>query len=215
MDGLGVTTTMLTEYGMTRGQSVSVARLSLRLGAGVDRHAHDEHQVALAESGSFNIRVGDRAWGVLPGQAVWIPAGHEHDLIAVSELRLTCAYLDPDECRAPEQPQVFTPGGLLRELVQRLARADLDDDQACRLRAVLVDVVESPGTTKSSLPVPRHHGARAVARALLANPADQRRLAEWATTVFVSERTLQRAFVAETGLSFACWRRMVRLAGSA
>lgn len=206
------TTVMLTEYGLTRGQSITVTRVAMATGARQELHSHGEHQLALAESGACTVRVGDEGWAVQAGQAVWIPAAHEHDIAVTSDLDLVCVYLDPDECRPPgERAHAFTAGGLLRQLVARLARPDLDDDQACRLRAVLVDALAMPGVTKTSLPVPRHPGARTVARALLAAPADPRHLSDWSAEVFVSERTLQRAFVAGTGLTFAAWRAMVRL----
>lgn len=47
--------------------------------------------------------------------------------------------------------------------------------------------------------------------ALLENPADERSLEDWAPQVGASARTLARLFVSETGLTFAEWRRQVRL----
>lgn len=39
----------------------------------------------------------------------------------------------------------------------------------------------------------------------------QRTLAEWGHTIGTSERTLARAFVAETGIPFGRWRTLLRL----
>ncbi|MFP3830769.1 helix-turn-helix domain-containing protein, partial [Pseudomonas sp. SIMBA_021] len=50
-----------------------------------------------------------------------------------------------------------------------------------------------------------------IAAALLANPSDRRTLAQWAEHVAVSERTLKRLMVQETGLSFGRWRRQLHL----
>lgn len=209
------TTTMHVEYGLTRGQSLVAVRLRAARGTGLSLHSHPDHQLMLAARGAVTARIGDEAWAVQPGQAIWIPADAEHDLTATSDVDLLCLYLDPEQCgplaAVADRAHVFTAGGLLRELVVALARPDLADDQACRLRAVLLDLLAVPGTVKTSLPVPTHREARLVARALLSDPADSRQLAQWAADVFVSERTLQRAFVAETGLSFAAWRTLVRL----
>lgn len=50
-----------------------------------------------------------------------------------------------------------------------------------------------------------------VARAILANPADDRGLEAWAAFAGASARTLGRRFVAETSLSFTQWTQRARL----
>jgi AraC-like DNA-binding protein/quercetin dioxygenase-like cupin family protein len=50
-----------------------------------------------------------------------------------------------------------------------------------------------------------------ICRELRANPADNRTLAEWAEVAGGSTRTLERLFQKETGLTFAQWRRQLRL----
>ena len=56
--------------------------------------------------------------------------------------------------------------------------------------------------------------ARDVSDALLADPADPRTLHEWGRAVGASSRTLARAFLTDTGLSFGRWRTLVRLQAS-
>jgi AraC-like DNA-binding protein len=53
-----------------------------------------------------------------------------------------------------------------------------------------------------------------VADALLADPSDPRTLHEWGRAVGASSRTLARAFLGDTGLSFGRWRTLVRLQAS-
>jgi len=50
-----------------------------------------------------------------------------------------------------------------------------------------------------------------VARALLDNPGDQRSIEEWAKWAGISERTLSRRFVVETGFSYTNWRHRARI----
>ena len=50
--------------------------------------------------------------------------------------------------------------------------------------------------------------------ALLADPADQRTLVAWGRLVGASDRTLQRAFLAGTGLAFHEWRTRARVAAA-
>lgn len=59
--------------------------------------------------------------------------------------------------------------------------------------------------------MPRSREARQVARALVKDPASVQTVAQWAAPVQVGERTQRRVFVVETGLTFAAWRREIRL----
>ena len=51
----------------------------------------------------------------------------------------------------------------------------------------------------------------ALAQALIDNPSDSRDLMQWARDVGASPRTLNRMFLAETGMPFRDWRLQCRL----
>lgn len=61
------------------------------------------------------------------------------------------------------------------------------------------------------LPVSAHPKIAVTAAALLANPSDRRTVGQWAEHVAVSERSLKRLMVQETGLSFGRWRGQLHL----
>ncbi|HEU0204533.1 MAG TPA: AraC family transcriptional regulator, partial [Burkholderiaceae bacterium] len=61
------------------------------------------------------------------------------------------------------------------------------------------------------LPEPKDRRLRAISAALHAAPALSDTLAQWAPRVGASARTLARLFRKETKLSFALWRRQLRL----
>ena len=61
------------------------------------------------------------------------------------------------------------------------------------------------------LRMPRDPRALDVAAALVREPACRRTLGQWGREVGASERTLARAFQAETGVSFGRWRTQLRL----
>jgi AraC-like DNA-binding protein len=46
---------------------------------------------------------------------------------------------------------------------------------------------------------------------LLANPTDRATLAEWASRVALSERSLSRMLMREIGMSFGAWRRQLHV----
>jgi AraC-like DNA-binding protein len=118
----------------------------------------------------------------------------------------------PERCRIdwPEAtPVAASP--LLAELIGYLGDRDLDADRRVNAEAVLVDVLEPVAMTTVEVRMPADDRARRVADGLAANPADDRTLAEWGHAVGASVRTLSRAFVGETGVSFGRWRTLLRV----
>jgi AraC-like DNA-binding protein len=61
------------------------------------------------------------------------------------------------------------------------------------------------------LPASSHPKIAAITAALMAEPSDRRTLVDWATHVAMSERSLKRLMVQETGLTFGRWRRQLHL----
>jgi AraC-like DNA-binding protein len=102
---------------------------------------------------------------------------------------------------------------LLRELIGHLEQ-DLTTTERRRAEAVLFDLLEPVRAATIDVRVPVDPRACDVADALFADPADGRTLAQWGRAVGASSRTLARAFLAETGLSFGRWRTLVRLQAS-
>ena len=66
-------------------------------------------------------------------------------------------------------------------------------------------------TAPLTLPDGRDARVRTVMRALRSNPADERPLSYWADVAGMSERTLARRFLADTGISFRAWRQQLRM----
>src|SRR5690606_11594008 len=67
-----------------------------------------------------------------------------------------------------------------------------------------------PGV-EAGLSIPADPRVAAVCRELEKEPSHPGSLSEWAARIGVSERTLQRAFIKGTGLSFQQWRNYARM----
>jgi AraC-like DNA-binding protein len=124
-------------------------------------------------------------------------------------------YLAPDgedarlaACRAIE----VAP--LLRELILHIVRIgmlDVNDPGHARMEGLLVDLLAAGETAPLELPLPADPRARAFAKRLLAEPGAEAPLAELAHGAGASLRTLQRLFLAETGLPLDAWRGRARM----
>lgn len=155
-------------------------------------------------------------WLVPPGMAVWVPAGVEHRVFALSDTRFVSLYIRPEALAAGPLTEadcavVDVPPLLAMLIGRHAALPDVDEGRAARLAAVLLDELAELEPTALHLPLPRDRRALAVARRLIDDPADERDLAAWGRTVGASARTLARLFVGETGLGFAAWRQRRRL----
>ncbi|MFD5321862.1 AraC family transcriptional regulator [Streptomyces sp. NPDC127098] len=175
-------------------------------------HSHPQHQLAWARRGVLGVAVGDAYWVLPPTRALWLPAGVVHRTGATREAVLCSLYFEPDGCDVDwADPTPVGVDGLLTHLIAYLSRENLDDAPRSRAEAVVMDLLRPLPSTPIDVPLPTDDRVRAVADALLADPADPRSLDAHARAVGVSRRTLTRLFVRDTGMHFDRWRTHVRL----
>lgn len=174
-------------------------------------HAHDLHELVWARNGTVTALAAGQLFTVPEGWGLWLPAGVVHRGRLTRGVELSSAFFAPD--LAPTAivgpvEVVMTP--VLDSLLIHLARPDLDPAARARAEAVVFDVLE-PAPAQFSTRMPDDRRISEIVTALTGDPADERGLDDWATALGVSERTITRAFREATGLSFAQWRRTVRV----
>ena len=178
-------------------------------------HSHDRAQLVHGESGVMSIRTERGAWLVPSGFAVWVPATLEHQVFAITALRMATLYVRADTpVSIPIDCAVVSVPALPRELILRVVAFPdtyADDSPEARLVSVLRDELTMLEAAPLHLPLPVDRRARAVTDHLIEAPADARELEDWGKTVGASGRTLARLFNTETGLSFGRWRQRRRL----
>ena len=192
--------------------SVIVATFPMPVGVVFNWHTHDDHQLAWAASGVLTVRTEEADWVLPPTRALWIPAGLKHETLASGVATMRSLYLRPDRSPASwPRPVPVVVTGLLAELIGYLGHESLTAAERDRAEALLADLLRPVPMTTIEIRMPEDERAADVAAGLLAEPADERTLAEWGSTVGASARTLARAFAADTGMPFGHWRRRVRL----
>src|SRR3546814_14812062 len=85
----------------------------------------------------------------------------------------------------------------------------LQEERQGRSMTVILDEVRALKREPLYLLHPRDVRLKRIAEALLADPADNRALGDWAKAAAASERTLARLFVRETGMTFGAWREQI------
>lgn len=192
--------------------AISVLDFALAHGQFFPDHEHSVHQLAWSPAGVLTVRVGARSWVLPPHLGLFIPAGLRHSTGAHRATTMLAPYLDP--ARFPRDwasPTVVRIAPLARGLIEYLADPDLSVERRRPAEQVLSDVLHPVGVATIEVREPTDPRAAEVARALAADPADDRGLEAWGRQVGASVRTLTRAFAAEPGSSFTEYRTQVRL----
>ncbi|WP_372508652.1 AraC family transcriptional regulator [Amycolatopsis iheyensis] len=192
-----------------------IGELQLTAGTWFPEHEHPVHQLVWSARGVVAVKSGDAGWVLPPTRALWMPAGVPHRTGALGRAALRGIYADP--ALSPVSwpaPRLVVVRPLLRELLEYLTGDGITEPARLRAESVAFDLLEPLDVVPIVVPSPADPRARDVERAILANPADPRCLAEFGRDVGAAERTLARIFVRECRMPFGTWRTQVRLRAS-
>jgi AraC-like DNA-binding protein len=181
----------------------------------VDPHQHVCAQLIHASSGVLEVITDEGRWIVPPQRGVWIAPGKVHQLLSKKRFDLCTLYVSKQLAKPlPQNCQVVQISALLNELLLKGAEFGVEwvrGGMQERLLRVTLDQVAFQRSEPLHLPQPRDKRIARICDALLANPANNTELRDWANVVGASQRTLARLFKDETELGFAQWRRQCRL----
>jgi AraC-like DNA-binding protein len=178
-------------------------------------HRHFRAQLVFASEGVMRVTTAAGTWVVPPQQAVWVPADVDHEVYSPGPISMRSLYVHPDATGGlPEECCVMSVEPFLRELIVKIS--DLAECQElsgkyARLVGVVLDELRGLEVAPLHLPLPRDPRLKAVTDCLIADPGDNRDLTQWGSRAGASARTLARLFRRETGMTFAGWRRRLRL----
>jgi AraC-like DNA-binding protein len=189
------------------------AAVSDTTGLELDLHRHRKSEILLVKRGALSCEVEGGLWIVPPRSAIWIPGGAPHAVKATGALEGYVAFVDPRlDARLPQFCCTVSVTPLLFELLARSAHLPARYDEGgadSRLVAVLLDELASAEIENLHLPMPTDKRLRRIADLMIASPADRATMCVWAKRAGMSERTLARSIVRETGMSFGRWRQQL------
>jgi AraC-like DNA-binding protein len=177
-------------------------------------HQHETGQLVIALRGAVSCDVPGALWMVPPQAGVWIPGGTPHSNHSTANAVIFYLFIAPGAAPLPGKCCTLRISPMVSEMIQYLAAHASDHDHAGpteRLAVVLLDQLCMMPTEEFSLPMPEDARLRKICRTITADPSDRRTLQHWAHEVGLSERTLNRHCVAQTGLSFGRWRRQLHM----
>jgi len=177
------------------------------------RHDHKWHQLTFATRGHLEVLTRDARRFVPADRAVWVPAGVEHTTIMRAPISMRSIFVAAPLV-ASDRLRTIEVLPLLREMilhVTRIGALDRSVPAQARLASVLLDLLATAAEVTTELPSPRDPRAQKLAELIVHDPSDERSLSELARKAGGSLRTLERCFLAETGVALGTWRRQVRL----
>ncbi|WP_186763422.1 AraC family transcriptional regulator [Lentzea tibetensis] len=170
-------------------------------------------QLIYSAHGAVTVHTGLGSWVVPPHRAVWVPGGVGHRIDVAGRTSLRTLYFAARLQALPARCQVIAVSRLLRELIlHAVATAPLylSDLRHSHLVAVLVDLLDSVAPDPAlQLPAPAEPRARALADLLRSHHSEP--ITALASLAGASRRTLERLFLAETGMTIGEWRRRLRM----
>lgn len=176
-------------------------------------HMHPVDELTWVASGHSTVVVDGVPWQLDTRNALLVPAGIEHTVIPRPD-SLVFPVLIPGLAKAAGVSRAtLIARGALDVYVGVVLQPGLAEEGAipaahARIRELLPCLLDDRPT------LPADDRAREVARAILAAPAEERSLEDWARLCHTSSKTLQRSFRRDTGLTFPQWRQAARLSAA-
>ncbi len=149
-------------------------------------------------------------------RATWVPPGLRHEWYMPENSWNRSLFLDASlfadaprfrQCHGLE----LTP--LLRELIFAVddLKPDFASEEGRRIGLVLMDRLKASKEVGAPLLMPCEHRLVELCAAALAEPDTPVRLADWSRHIGMSEKTLARLFIRQTGQTFGRWLQTMRL----
>ena len=180
-----------------------------------DWHAHPWHQVVFPLTGLLQTNIDTKSFIVPHNGLLYIPANTTHRSIAVTNTQFLAVYLNPNcfiDYREKLKSCLVTP--FLKALILLLFDENVTKNTQkilTNLLTVLRDQIELAKNFDIPILIPRDKRLLTIFTQLQIQPDLALTLAQWATKVGASERTLSRICAKEFNQSFSLWRQNVRL----
>ncbi|RCL24726.1 AraC family transcriptional regulator [Pseudomonas sp. AFG_SD02_1510_Pfu_092] len=181
----------------------------------IEPHSHAKHQLIYAIKGLMIVESGNQRWTVPPSRGVWMPCGQVHAIRCVGDVKMRSVFVRTDTTvQLPVQSKAIAISPLLSELIKASVAFTgpfAEDSREARVMRLILDEICVLPTLPLKLSQPADKRLQAICSALQARPDDNASVADWGRQLGVDERTIQRLFRRETGMTFGQWRQQARL----
>jgi len=178
-------------------------------------HSHSKHQLLYAIEGVMVVHSALSQWTVPPSRGIWMPSGHVHSVRCVGPIKMRSVYVRPDGmAQLPNETRAVSISALLSELIKASVEITAPyavDSREDRIMKLILDELAILPVLPLHLPQPQDPRIQTICTVLQRDPADGSTLADWSARLGLDEKTIQRLFHKETGMTFGQWRQQSRL----
>lgn len=178
-------------------------------------HSHGKHQLIHAIEGVMTVQSDDARWTVPPSRGIWMPAGQSHTIRCAGLVKMRSIFVQPDDALGlPRLSKAISISALLSELIK--SSVDIvppysPDSREARIMRLILDEVCFLPTLPLRLAQPQDPRLKIICACLQDNPGDLSTVSDWSQRLQVDEKTIQRLFHKQTGMTFGQWRQQARL----
>ena len=178
-------------------------------------HAHDTAQLLYAIEGLMLIETTKGRWIVPSQRGVWLAPQTWHAVTMLTAVKMRSVFIQPSVVMHFNAAIcVLQTSVLLRELI--LASTQImapysENSREGRITALLLDELRLSPVLPFYLPWPTDLRLQQHCQQLLDFPQQHSTIAQISQQLGISQMTLQRRFIQQTGLRFGQWRQQARL----
>lgn len=184
-------------------------------------HVHCRAQLLYPSAGAIRVHTHKHVWIVSAQSALWIPAGMEHSVVALTQVQLSSALVEPETAARLGTDCLFIQvSDLLSALILKLNQ--IEHDQAHSegnkrelihsIQLLILNEIHQALNLPLALPWPSDARLISICDSLLSSPQHTKNLNTWADQIGVSARTLMRLFQNQTGLTYRAWIQQMHIA---
>ncbi|ROR07868.1 helix-turn-helix domain-containing protein [Erwinia sp. JUb26] len=177
-------------------------------------HSHSWGQAIFVKSNVLEMQVEGERLLTPANIPIWIPPGKMHASYNHKQAFFRTLNIAGSLCQQlPDRACLLRVSPIVHAIMDDIAARNLlvpETEEDCRLGEVLLDQLRQAQIGPSYLPSTRDKYLAPVLQALEQNPGDNTTLAQWASRVYTTERTLSRRCQALLGMSFSEWRQRLR-----
>lgn len=184
-------------------------------GEGSDWHTHGFGQITSALSGSMYLGTPERVHLLCSAMAIWIPPDTQHWLRYGTDNEMIYVDVSREEAEhLGARCRVIAMTPLLESLMAATvptAPSQRSQAHISALHALLREELLAAIDVPLSVAMPQDRRIIAAARAALEAPGAVGSATDWLRGVAAGQKTIERLFLAETGMTPARWLRQVRI----
>lgn len=202
--------------GSSEGDLIDQHRQIIASAAHVDEahqikaHRHRRAQLLFSCQGFLQISTSATSWNISSTSGIWISPFDTHQVTATQAQSYRSIFVEPELAASLGTSRAVEITPLLRCLIDEASNFGNDysgNSPESRLMNVLYDQLCLLQDARLATPMPKGKKLQAIFYAICQQPDDNNSLKDWSRHIGASERTLSRAFIKETGMTFNQWRQ--------